>query len=185
MSEPSFGRPGILQRAFARLDRRSANALGFAACAAMMGGALFVQYVLHDQPCHLCVLQRIAVTTVGLLFLVAALHAPRGPGARVYAGLISLASLAGLVVAGRNIWVQMQPPGAVPACSADLNVLVDMMPLHEALAKVFFAGGDCQRVVSFLYVPLPIWVIVGLTALTIWALVWNVGDRRRGQIRFG
>ena len=33
MSEPSFGRSGILQRAFARLDRRSANALGFAACA--------------------------------------------------------------------------------------------------------------------------------------------------------
>jgi disulfide bond formation protein DsbB len=184
MNVQTLDRPGFARRWLARLDRRSANALGFAACAAMMGGALFVQYVLGDQPCHLCILQRIAVTTVGLIFLVAAVHAPRGPGARVYAALITAASLAGLAVAGRNIWVQMQPPGAVPACSADLNVLVDMMPLHEALAKVFMAGGDCQRVVSFLAVPLPVWVIVGLVSLTTWAIVWNAGDRRRDVIRF-
>ncbi len=166
------------RRWLARLDRRSANALGFAACFAMMSGALFVQYVMGDQPCHLCILQRIAVTTVGLLFLVAALHGPRGAGARVYGGLISIAATAGLAVAVRNIYVQLQPPGAVPACSADLNVLVQMMPLHQALAKVFLSGGDCQQVVSFLWVPLPVWVLFGLSALMAWAIYWNLGERR-------
>jgi disulfide bond formation protein DsbB len=184
MNVTTLDTPGFARRWAARLDRRSANALGFAACAAMMGGALFVQYVMGDQPCHLCILQRIAVTTVGLLFLVAALHGPRGPGGRVYAALISIAALAGIAVAGRNIWVQLQPAGAVPACSADLNVLVEMMPLHQALAKVFLAGGDCQRVVSFVGVPLPVWVIVGLGALMAWAIWWNVGDRRGDPIRF-
>ncbi len=170
------------ERWLARLDRRSANALGFAACFAMMAGALFVQYVMGDQPCHLCILQRIAVTTVGLLFLAAALHGPRGAGARVYAVLIAIAASAGQVIAARNIWVQMQPPGAVPACSADLNVLVEMMPLHQALAKVFLAGGDCQQVVSFLGVPLPVWVIVGLGVLAAWAFRWNwVARRGRGE----
>jgi disulfide bond formation protein DsbB len=169
-----------------RLDRRSANALGFAVCAALMAGALFVQYVLGDQPCHLCILQRIAVIAVGLLFLLAALHAPGRRGARVYAALIGLAGSAGLAVAVRNIWVQLQPPGAVPACSADLNVLVEMMPLHQALATVFMAGGDCQKVVSFLAVPLPVWVILGLSALMAWAYYWNVAARPAGAgaVRF-
>jgi disulfide bond formation protein DsbB len=161
-----------------RLGRRGANALGFAACAALMGGALFMQYVMNETPCHLCILQRIAVTSVGLLFLAAAVHSPRDAGARVYGGLIAIAASAGLVVAGRNIYVQLQPPGAVPACSADLNVLVQMMPLHQALAKVFLSGGDCQKVVSFLYVPLPVWVVFGLSALMAWAIYWNFADRR-------
>jgi disulfide bond formation protein DsbB len=180
------GRPW-LRRRLARLDRRSANALGFAACAVMMAGALFVQYVLGDQPCHLCILQRVAVIAVGLLFLAAAVHGPGRRGARVYALLIGIAGGAGLVVAARNIYVQLQPPGAVPACSADLNVLVEMMPLHQALATVFMAGGDCQQVVSFLGVPLPVWVIVGLSALMAWAYAWNVAARTPGTeiVRFG
>lgn len=174
------------RRWLARLDRRSANALGFAACAAMMTAALWVQYVQGDQPCHLCILQRYAVVAVGLLFLLAALHHPRRAGGRAYAGLIALASLAGIVVAARNIWVQLQPRGAVPACGADLDVLVDMMPLHEALATVFMAGGDCQDVIAFLGVPLPVWVIAGLVPLAGWALWWNGGRREpgAGHVRF-
>jgi disulfide bond formation protein DsbB len=174
------------RRWFARLERRAANALGFVACAAMMAAALWVQYVQGDQPCHLCILQRYAVVTVGLLFLLAALHHPRRAGARAYAGLIVLASLAGVAVAARNLWVQMQPRGAVPACGADLDVLVQMMPLHEALATVFMAGGDCQDVIAFLGVPLPIWVILGLVPLAGWAVWWNAGRRERGAgpVRF-
>lgn len=154
--------------------RRLANLAAAAACAAMMGVALYQQYGLGHQPCHLCILQRIAVIAIGLTFLAAAVHGPGLRGARVYAALVGAFAAAGALVAVRNIWIQLQPTGSVPACTADLNVLIGMMPLHQALATVFMAGGDCQTVVAFLGVSLPIWVLAAMLALAAWAWAWNV-----------
>ena len=71
---------------------RQANALGFAACAAMFGYALYEQHYAGLAPCHLCIFQRVGVLVLGLVFLVAALHAPRRGGARVYGVLTALAA---------------------------------------------------------------------------------------------
>ena len=40
-----------------------------------MAYALFVQYQLHDEPCPLCIFQRVAVIALGVVFLVAFLQA--------------------------------------------------------------------------------------------------------------
>ena len=53
------------------ISRRSGNALGFLACAGLMGYALYAQYVLGLTPCPLCIFQRIATIVTGILFLVA------------------------------------------------------------------------------------------------------------------
>ena len=51
-----------------------------------MGYALYTQYgPLHLDPCPLCIFQRVAMSTLGFVFAVAALHAPLGSAARVYA----------------------------------------------------------------------------------------------------
>ena len=42
-----------------------------------MAYALFVQYGLHEEPCPLCILQRVAVIAAGASFLLAAVHNPR------------------------------------------------------------------------------------------------------------
>jgi disulfide bond formation protein DsbB len=60
--------------------RRTLNLLGFIACAAMMAYALYVEYVLLLMPCPLCVLQRLAVISLGIVFLVAAMHGTEGKG---------------------------------------------------------------------------------------------------------
>ena len=54
------------------MSRRAINLAGAAACAGMMGFALYVQHGLGLEPCPLCVLQRIATISLGLVFLVAA-----------------------------------------------------------------------------------------------------------------
>ena len=41
-----------------------------------MAYALFVQYGLHEEPCPLCILQRVAVIAAGAVFLAALLHDP-------------------------------------------------------------------------------------------------------------
>jgi disulfide bond formation protein DsbB len=67
------------------ISRRSGNALGFLACAGLMGYALYAQYVLGLAPCPLCIFQRIATIVTGVLFWSPPVHNPRGVGARVTA----------------------------------------------------------------------------------------------------
>jgi protein dithiol:quinone oxidoreductase len=156
------------------IDRRAGNALGFLACAALMGYALYAQHVLGLSPCPLCIFQRVAVLVVGVLFLIAALHNPHGSGARVYGALIDLAAFAGIAIAARHIWIQAQPPGTVAACGADLDYLLEIMPLTEVVNKVLTGSGECGKVDwSLLGLSMPWWVLVALVVLGAWGVVVN------------
>jgi protein dithiol:quinone oxidoreductase len=77
-----------------------------------------------------------------------------------------------VATAGRHVWIQMQPAGAVPACGADLAFMVDVFPLTDVILKVFRAGGECATVDwSFLGLSMPAWVLaiaVALTAAGVW-----------------
>jgi disulfide bond formation protein DsbB len=156
------------------ISRRSGNALGFLACAALMGYALYAQYVLGLAPCPLCIFQRVATIATGLLFLIAALHNPNTTGARVYGTLIGLAALGGMLVSSRHIWIQAQPPGTVAACGADLDYLLEIMPVTEVVTKVLTGSGECGKVDwTLLGLSMPWWVAIALAALGAWALLVN------------
>lgn len=155
-------------------NRRLANTLGFLACVGLMAYALFAQHVLGLAPCPLCVFQRFAVITVGVLFLIAALHNPKTIGARIYGGLTLLAVACGVGIAGRHAWIQAQPPGTVPACGADLNFLMDIMPITQVVQKVLTGSGECGTVDwRFLGLSMPWWVLISLVVLGAWATVVN------------
>ena len=74
---------------------RSFFLFAFLACVAIMGGALYLEHVLGQQPCPLCIIQRVCVIVFGLVCLLAAVHAPGRGGQRGYAGLAGLAALGG------------------------------------------------------------------------------------------
>ena len=152
--------------------RRTLNFAGFAICAGLMGFALFAQHVLLLSPCPLCVLQRVAVILLGLIFLVAALHNPSGWGRRVYAVLMLLAAGDGATVAGWHWRLQNLPASEVPACGPGLDYMLENFPIGEALQMVFKGSGECADIVwSFLGLSMPacvlVWV-VGLGAAGIW-----------------
>jgi protein dithiol:quinone oxidoreductase len=156
------------------ISRRSGNALGFLACAGLMAYALYAQYVLGLAPCPLCIFQRIATIVTGVLFLIATVHNPRGVGARVYGALIALAALGGILIAARHIWIQAQPPGTVAACGADLDYLLEIMPVTEVVSKVLTGSGECGKVDwTFLALSMPWWVAMSLAVLGAWALLVN------------
>lgn len=155
-------------------NRRLGNALGFLVCAALMGYALYAQHVLGLEPCPLCIFQRIAVIVVGVLFLIAALHDPGNKGARLYGALIDLAALGGILISARHIWIQAQPPGAVAACGADLDYLLEIMPVTEVVTKVLTGSGECGKVDWLLLgLSMPWWVAIALSALGLWGLLVN------------
>ncbi len=155
-------------------NRRLVNGLGALACAALMAYALYAQHVLGLTPCPLCIFQRVAVITVGAIFLIAALHDPGRVGARIYGVLILIAAAGGIGIASRHIWIQAQPPGTVAACGADLDFLMDIMPITEVVTKVLTGSGECGKVDwQFLGLSMPWWVLISLTALAAWGALGN------------
>jgi disulfide bond formation protein DsbB len=156
------------------LTRRAGNLLGLAGCAALIGYALFVQYVQGLEPCPLCILQRIAVMGAGALFLAALIHDPADRGARVYGVLIDLAAVAGILVAARHMWIMAQPPGSVAECGASLDYMMDVLPLHEVLGKVLTGSGECAKLDwQFLGLNMPTWVLIALLGVGTWGVVVN------------
>lgn len=156
------------------ITRRAGNALGFLACAALMAYALYAEHVLGLEPCPLCIFQRVAVIALGVLFLAAALHNPARGGARVYAALQLVAVVGGLLISGRHVWIQAQPPGTVAACGAGLDYLMEIMPLTQVITKVLTGSGECGAVDwTFLGLSMPWWVAISLVVLGAWAAMVN------------
>jgi disulfide bond formation protein DsbB len=125
--------------------RRPAYLLGAAVCAALMGWALWLQYGVGLDPCPLCSLQRIAVIAIGIVFLIAAIHNPGRLGAGIYAGLVVIIGLFGVVTAMRHVWIQSLPKDEVPACGMGLNYMLETLPLTDVLLKVFRGSGECAE----------------------------------------
>jgi disulfide bond formation protein DsbB len=154
------------------MTRRRGNLLGFLVCAGLLAYAYYAQFVMHLEPCPLCIFQRVGVFAIGVVFLVAAAHDPPAWGSRVYAALLALAALATAGVALRHLYIQSLPEGAVPACGASLDFMLKVFSLSEVLVKVLTGSGECAKITwSFLGLAMPGWVLIAaivLGALGVW-----------------
>ncbi|MBD3633886.1 MAG: disulfide bond formation protein B, partial [Methylophaga sp.] len=61
---------------------RGVFVVGFLACLSMLLIAGYFQFIEHLDPCPLCILQRVMVLAVGVIFLLGALHNPVNTGRR-------------------------------------------------------------------------------------------------------
>ncbi len=152
---------------------RQLNLAGFLTCAGMMGYALYAEHVLMLAPCPLCVFQRLAVISLGVIFLLAALQNPDGWGRRIYAALILVAAGAGVGVAGRHVWLQNLPPDKVPSCGPGFDYIIDSFPLADALKLIFSGSGECASIDwRFLGLSMPAWVVIAVISIGVFGL-WN------------
>ena len=146
--------------------RRLAYLLGFLVCAGLMGWALWLQYGLGLDPCPLCVFQRIAFISTGVVFLLAAIHNPRRVGAAIYAGLTVILSGTGAALAAWHVWIQGQPKGAVAACGMGLNYMLETLPLTEVIGRVLKGSGECaEQGWLFMGLAIPSWTFVFFIAM--------------------
>jgi disulfide bond formation protein DsbB len=161
------------------MTARRGNLLGFLACACLLAYAYYAQYVMHLEPCPLCIFQRIGIFVLAVIFLIAALHDPAAFGRRVYTGFLSLAALATIGVALRHLYIQSLPPDAVPACGASLDFMLKVFSISEVLVKVLTGSGECAKVTwEFLGLAMPAWVLISAAALGIWGLWVNLRHQR-------
>lgn len=166
------------------MTARTANFLGAMICAALLAFAYYAQFVLHLEPCPLCIFQRVGIFAVGVIFILAAAHDPAGWGRRVYAVLLGVATVATMGVAVRHLYIQSLPPGTVAACGASLDFMLKVFPLTDVLMKVLTGSGECAKIEwRFLGLAMPAWVLIAAFALNLYGM-WANLRRRPPVLRF-
>ena len=154
-------------------NQRIVNLAGALSCAGMMGFALYAQHVLLLDPCPLCILQRIAVILIGIIFLIAAIQNPGALGGRVYSVLIGLFAAFGAGVAAWHVRLQNLPPDEIPSCGPGLEYMVENFPLRDALGMIFKGSGECADVAwRLLGLSMPTWAVIGVAGLAAVG-IWN------------
>jgi disulfide bond formation protein DsbB len=164
------------------LSDRSVFLAIFLACTGLMAFGLYLQHVENLEPCPLCIFQRYAFVATGLVALIAAIHGPGRIGRWIYGLLTVAAAGIGMVIAGRQTWLQHNPPKVLD-CGPDLAYMLDSFPLAQVLPKVFKGEGDCAKVVwKFLGLSIPEWALVWFVLFIVGAAVaLAVGSRPRGN----
>jgi disulfide bond formation protein DsbB len=157
--------------------------LGYLAGFLMSGGliayALYLQYYEYQNPCPLCILQRVVYIVLMVVFLIGALHGPRRTGVYVYSALLTVISLVGAGIATRHVWLQHLPKDKVPECGPGLGYMLDRFPLVEAFAKIFRGSGECAEVGwKMLELSIAEWSLVWFILLGAWAVYIVVAARR-------
>lgn len=116
---------------------------------------------------------------LGVVFLAAALHDPRGWIARAYGLLLAAVALTGAGVAGWHVRLQHLPAREVPACGPGLEYMLDAFPLFEAMKMVFAGSGECADVDwSLVGLSMPAWVLISFVVLGGLGIVvnWSAGE---------
>lgn len=146
--------------------RRQVCLLGAVCCVLLLAFALYSEFYMGLIPCPLCIFQRVAMAALGVALMLAALP-PAGwrVGRIVGAVLVALAAAATVGVATRHLYIQSLPPGAVAACGASLDYMLDVFPLTDVLRKVLTGSGECAKVQ---------WTLLGLS-MPGWVLLWALG----------
>jgi protein dithiol:quinone oxidoreductase len=154
------------------ISRRWLYLLGAVTVVAMFCSALYLQHVLRQDPCPLCMVQRVIYIVIGVLFLLAALHNAKPLGAKIYSALIALVALSGVGVASRHIWIQHLPKDQVPACGPGLNYMLNHFPMADVLQELMHGSGECAaKGWTFLTLGIPEWSLVGYVLLGVAALL--------------
>ncbi len=141
--------------------------VGLIGCAALLAIAYFYfQRQLGLPPCPLCMFQRACLVAVAFFCLLGIIIRPKKVGSKLLAFGASLASLLGLAIAGRQVWLQHLPADQVPECGPDLAFMLDAFPLMETIQTVLSGSGECAEVLwRFLGLSMPEWMVLVFTIM--------------------
>lgn len=148
-------------------------------CLALLAGALYMQYVEHEDPCPLCIIQRYFFLLIAIFaFLGARLSSWRG--VRVLEALVALSALGGIVASARLVWVQAFP---AYSCGFDaLEPIVDALPPAHWLPGVFKVQGLCETVYPpILGISLPAWSLIAFVFIFV-PVLFSLWRNRHRQV---
>ena len=134
---------------------RMLNAIGLFLCVTSIVFAVFyLEKTLYLDPCPLCILDRVVLAVMGLIFFLALISFPGSVFSKIYSLLTIALSTVGIGLASRHIWLQSLPADKVPECGPDLYYMLETLPVFDVIRKVFAGSGSCAEVD---------WIFAGLT----------------------
>lgn len=144
-----------------KTTRQTNYFIAFIAVALLLGGAAYLQIYMGVNPCPLCLLQRFTLGALGAVFLLGVVCSSKACG-RWITGLLSLiVSSAGIILSGRQVWLQYYPAQTGENCEASLQYLLSAFPLDQVIKKIFVGGTECSRVDwQFMHVSLAQWSFI-------------------------
>lgn len=155
-------------------SRQLINTSGFIICSLLLAYAYYLEFFRNLPPCPLCTLQRLAMTALGVMFLLAAVHNPNRWGKRIYASLIALFAMIGASIAGRHAWLQYLAPEEVSSCLPGLDYLLDTFPVIETLQLVLLESGACSGIDwTFVGLSIPVWTLIAFIVLGMVGTLYN------------
>ena len=134
--------------------------------AVLLGSAFFLQTYKGMSPCPLCLLQRMMMAVLGAIFFVGAIVKLTKWGNLCLGFLGLLAGAGGVLLAGRQVWLQISPPSSSGDCGASLDYLWHVLSVQEVLKQVWQGGMECSQTGGeFLHLSLAAWSLIGFTIL--------------------
>lgn len=148
----------------------------FVFCILMLGAALFIQLVMGLQPCPLCILQRMILSVIAVIALVATFLTTRdGLVPRFWSLLLFLGGATSLGVASYQVWLVSQPKEAGVSCGPGLEVALDKvieyLPQGEWTETMYRSTASCTDGLSKIFgiemaaLTLPVFIILALFLL--------------------
>ena len=154
------------------LNSRACFALSLLGCIGLLLTALYLQYHLGQEPCPLCIIQRICLLIALLIALCAMLHNAQGWGRRGYALGLLLMTAFGAVTAMRQVWLQYMPADQLPSCLPSLDYMIHALPFQEILGLLLYGTAECAEVSwTLLGLSIACWSLMALIGLFVVALV--------------
>ena len=136
--------------------------VGLIGCGALLAIAYFYfQQKLGLAPCPLCMFQRGALVGVAFFCLLGIFFRPKKVGSKLLAFGAASSSFIGLLIAGRQVWLQHLPADKVPECGPDLSFMLEMDPIFEVIQRVLAGSGECAEVQwTLLSFSMPEWMVL-------------------------
>ncbi len=144
----------------------------FVVCSSLLGFGLYLEHVQGIEPCPLCAFQRMCYIAITVITLIAAIHNPTGIMRTIYSSLVFIASLIGVGIAGRQVWLQHLPPELVPECGPGLEYMMEVFPFMQAMKMILSGSGECAEVHwTFLSFSIAEWSLVCFSLIIIMTTV--------------
>lgn len=146
------------------LSERVTYLFGFLIAAGLLGMTFYLQKFDGFIPCPLCILQRITLISLCILFLLAWILGTKKIVSLFFSLLASLISLVGILLSGRQVWLQHMPKDQNADCGVSLQYLIHALPFDQVIAKILHGTAECSE---------KGWEFLRLS-LAEWSLIWFV-----------
>lgn len=116
-------------------------------CFSFLGAGFYFQYAIGLEPCHLCIIQRIAFLVIGIGALIALIK-PFNKIFKIISNSLWLSGAGlGLYSGIKLVYTQMHPPelSFASGCSLSAEQLISNYPFLDWFPMMFEAKGSCSE----------------------------------------